>query len=225
MVLIPAGTFTMGSPDNEQDRYLYEEPQHQVTISKPFYMGKYEVTQAQWEAVMGSNPSRSYGVGNNNPVYYVSWNDCQTFITKLNGMGLETFSLPSEAEWEYACRAGTTTRFYWGDDPNDSQIGQYAWYDGNNSPSGTKEVGLKLPNNFGLYDMSGNVWEWCGDWFGSYSSNAQTDPTGPTGGSYRVVRGGDWFSFARGCRSAIRGGPSPGSVHDALGFRLRRSYP
>ncbi|MBC7324568.1 MAG: formylglycine-generating enzyme family protein, partial [Moorella sp. (in: Bacteria)] len=131
MVLIPAGTFMMGSPNNEQDRSSNEGPQHQVTLTKPFYLGKYEVTQAQWKAVMGSNPS--YFRGNNLPVEQVSWNDCQTFIQRLNQLGQGTFRLPTEAEWEYACRAGTTTRFYWGDDPNYSQIGQYAWYDRNSN--------------------------------------------------------------------------------------------
>ncbi|RJP26266.1 MAG: formylglycine-generating enzyme family protein [Candidatus Omnitrophota bacterium] len=226
MVLIPAGTFMMGSPDNEQDRGPDEGPQHQVTITKPFYMGKYEVTQAQWQAVMGSNPS-AFSNKPNHPVEKVSWTDCQTFITKLNGMGLGTFRLPTEAEWEYACRAGTTTSFYWGEDPNDSQIGHYAWYSGNNTPSGTKEVGLKLPNAWGLLDMWGNAFEWCQDLYGSYPSNSQTDPTGPTGGSSRVVRGGHWFGYARYCRSAYRMSrtPEPDYRDNYIGFRLRRSYP
>ncbi len=228
MVLIPAGTFTMGSPDNEQGRWSNEGPQHQVTLTRDFYLGKYEVTQAQWQAVMGSNPAIDYyGKGDNYPVYYMSWDDCQTFITRLNGMGLGTFSLPTEAEWEYACRAGTTTRFYWGDDLDYSQIGQYEWYSGNNSPYGTKEVGLKLPNAWGLFDMSGNVVEWCGDLYSSiyYTSNAQTDPTGPTEGSYRVIRSGYWFDDGRHCRSAFRNSFLPSYAIDIVGFRLRRSYP
>ncbi|RJP32347.1 MAG: formylglycine-generating enzyme family protein, partial [Candidatus Omnitrophota bacterium] len=141
MVLIPAGTFTMGSPSSEKDRDDDEGPQHQVTISKPFYIGKYPVTQAQWLAVMGTNPAEGYGVGNDYPVYNISWNDCQEFIKKLNQMGQGEFRLPTEAEWEYACRAGTTTRFFWGNDLNYTEIKDYAWYDGNNNPRGTKEVG------------------------------------------------------------------------------------
>ncbi len=223
MVHIPAGTFTMGSPSTESGRDSDEGPQHQVTITKDFYLGKYEVTQAQWEAVMGSNPSSSYGVRPNYPVYNVSWNDCQSYIEKLNQMGQGTFRLPTEAEWEYACRAGTQTRFYWGDDPNETQIKDYAWYDGNNSPSGTKEVGLKIPNAFGLYDMSGNVWEWCSDWYGSYPSGSVVDPVGPYSGSHRVNRGGDWGSNAQACRSASRGGHSPDGRASRIGFRLLRS--
>ena len=156
MILIPAGTFTMGSPSNEKDRTI-DEVQHQVTLTKDFYIGKYEVTQAQWQAVMGSNPS-SFS-GDNNPVELVSWNNCQEFITKLNQMGQGTFGLPTEAEWEYSYRAGTTTAFYWGEDTGYSQIGQYAWYSSNSS-SKTHEVGQKLPNAWGMHDMIGNVNEW-----------------------------------------------------------------
>jgi formylglycine-generating enzyme required for sulfatase activity len=219
MVLIPAGTFTMGSPSYEKDRYDGEGPQHPVTITKPFYMGKYEVTQAQWQAVMGSNPS-DFKDKPNNPVEQVSWNDCQTFIEKLNQMGQGTFCLPTEAEWEYACRAGTQTRFYWGDDPNYSQIKDYVWYSGNNSPDGTKEVGQKIPNGFGLYDMSGNVYEWCQDWYGGYSSMLQIDPKGANSGSYRVLRGGTWSGDAGYCRSAHRSTGPPGLWYDGIGFRL-----
>jgi formylglycine-generating enzyme required for sulfatase activity len=239
MVLIPAGTFTMGSPYNEQDRIADEGPQHQVTITRPFYMGKYEVTQAQWQAVMGRNTASTYGVGNNYPVYYVSWDTCVRFCNELSerqglrkvynestqaDMSANGYRLPTEAEWEYACRAGTTTRFYWGDDPNYSQIGQYAWY-GGNSPSGTNEVGLKLPNAWGLYDMSGNVWEWCGDWFGSYANDAQIDPIGLINGSLRVIRSGRWFGEGSYCRSALRNGFSPGQGGNHIGLRLQRSYP
>ncbi|RJP18416.1 MAG: hypothetical protein C4527_29220, partial [Candidatus Omnitrophota bacterium] len=225
MVLIPAGTFTMGSPSSEKDRDNDEGPQHQVTISKPFYLGKYEVTQAQWQAVMGTNPAKDYGVGNDYPVYNVSWNDCQEFIKKINGLKQGEFHLPTEAEWEYSCRAGTTTRFYWGNDLNYTEIKDYAWYYGNNNPRGTKEVGKKKPNAWGLYDMSGNVWEWCKDWYGDYENNTHTNPTGPAGGSYRVLRGGHWGDNARSCRSANRYGFSPGDADYLLGFRLRRSYP
>ena len=157
-----------------------------MTISKAFYLGQYEVTQAQWHAVMDSYPSDhefgDYGEGNDYPVHCVSWNDCQTFISKLNEMGQGTFRLPTEAEWEYACRAGTATRFYWGDDPSYTSINDYAWYfDEGVSLYGIKVVGQKTPNPWGLYDMSGNLWEFCADWFGSiyYSTSPSVDPEGP----------------------------------------------
>ena len=224
MVLIDPGTFTMGSPSSERGRDS-DETQHQVTITQAFYLGKYMVTQAQWESVMGSNPATGSGVGNNYPVYTVSWNDCQIFIENLNGMGLGTFRLPTEAEWEYACRARTQTRFYWGDDLNDSEIVDYAWYGGNNSPSGTKEVGQKQSNAFGLFDMSGNVYEWCSDWYGSYPSGPQVDPQGPSTGSDRVGRGGRWTYYAQHCRSAYRHGVSPNHRGNIIGFRLVREFP
>ncbi len=226
MVLIPAGTFMMGSPPDEKDRDDDEGPQHEVTISQDFYLGKYEVTQAQWEAVMGSNPSYFDGKPNN-PVEDVSWNDCQDFIDNLNDMGLISgeFRLPTEAEWEYACRAGTTTRFYWGDDPKETEIDDYAWYGGNNSPYGTKEVGQKLPNAWGLYDMSGNVYEWCQDWYGDYPSGPIVDPTGQQSGSSRVLRGGYWYYYLQYCRSAFRYYYSPDFRHSGIGVRLLRSSP
>jgi len=207
----------MGSPDDEQDRKEDEGPQHQVTLTKSFYMGKFKVTQGQWQAVMGSNPSLSKGL--NLPVEAVSWNDCQTFIQKLNQLGQGSFRLPTEAEWEYACRAGTTTRFYWGDDSNYSQIGQFAWY-GDNSNFQTHVVGLKLPNAWGLYDMRGNVFEWCQDWYGNYPSSPQVDPTGVNHGSYKVVRGGGYGVSADGCRSAFRDGFDPGIRGGYIGFRV-----
>ena len=145
----------------------------------------------------------------------------QAFITALNtAAGSDVYRLPTEAEWEYACRAGTTTRWSFGDDEN--QLGDYAWYDGNNSPDGTKEVGKKKPNPWGLFDMHGNVWEWCQDRYGSYSSGAQVDPTGSSSGSARVLRGGDFYSGAQAARSANRDSYSPGSRYDFLGFRLLR---
>ncbi|MEW6235528.1 MAG: formylglycine-generating enzyme family protein [Candidatus Omnitrophota bacterium] len=154
----------------------------------------------------------------------VSWNDCQTFIQKLNQLGQGTFRLPTEAEWEYACRAGTTMRFYWEDDPNNSQIGEYAWYDGNRSRNGTEEAGLKLPNAFGLFDMSGNVWEWCQDLYGNYSSDSQNDPTGTNSGSLRLSRGGSWEHHGPGSyRSAARYRHGPDETLNDLGFRLVRN--
>ena len=238
MIPIPAGTFTMGSPSSERGRSS-DEGQHAVTLTQAFYLGKYEVTQAQWAAVMGSNPagSSSYGHGDDYPVHYVSWNDCQSFIEPLNGLGLGTFRLPTEAEWEYACRAGTDTRFSFGDalecaDTGDSYcavMDEYMWWRGNRTyggeQSGSKEVGRKLPNPWGLYDMHGNLWEWCSDWYGSYPSGPQVDPQGLTSGSYRVLRGGYWYNYAQYCRSARRNNYSPGARAIGIGLRLLRSYP
>jgi len=216
LVLIPAGSFTMGD-DKGDDR---EKPTHKVTITKPFYLGKYEVTQEQWEAVMGSNPSHFKGP--KNPVEQVSWADCQQFLVKLNaktgGRGGK-FVLPTEAQWEYACRAGSTGKFCFGDD--EKQLGEYAWYD-ENSEDKTHPVGEKRPNAFGLYDMHGNVWEWCQDWYETYGAEAVTDPRCPETGSFRVYRGGGWNRNARCCRSAYRFGFTPGIRDDDLGFRVSR---
>jgi len=193
---------------------------HKVTISEPFFLGVFEVTQSQWKAVMGSNPSY-FKNNSNNPVENVSWNDCQKFLTKINTMGIGKFRLPTEAEWEYACRAGSTTRFPWGNDPNYSQLRQYAWYDGNSNGT-SHSVGQKKPNAWGLYDMHGNVWEWCSDFYGDYSSGNQTDPRGATSGSYRVMRSGGWDNFAEQLRSAYRSGDKPTFADVDLGFRLVR---
>ena len=229
-VKIPAGSFMMGTPkeqldaiagDNKDYRGWIEDetPQHRVTISKPFYMGKYEVTQAQWKAVMGENPSRFKG--DDRPVENVSWEDVQQFIQKLNEReGKEVCRLPTEAEWEYAARADTTTVYSFGD--NASQLGDYAWY-GENSGSTTHPVGDKKPNAWGLYDMHGNVWEWAQDWYGPYTAEAVTDPSGPATGAYRVIRGGGWDRSARGARSARRYWSHPGYRSDDLGFRCLSS--
>lgn len=238
LVRIPAGTFQMGRYPGEQDSYDWEDPQHPVTIGQDFYLGKYEVTKAQWEAVMGTTPwsGQSYVLDDpDSPAVYVSWTDAQAFISALNthitnsGQGPATMRLPSEAEWEYACRAGTTTRFYWGDDPSYSQIGDYAWYENNAWDAGERYahvVGQKLPNAWGLYDMSGNVWEWCQDDYHSSYTGAPTDGSawGDGSASYRVLRGGRWAGSARYCRTARRSDNTPSNAYSAVGFRPARSF-
>jgi len=211
-VLIPAGTFLMGSKESS-----YSQPPHQVTLSKPFYLGKYQVTQAKWQAIMGSTPSHFEGT--DKPVERVSWNDCQEFIRNLNSReGVNTYRLPTEAEWEYACRAGTTTRFCCGD--GKTMLSQYAWHA--EDFGGAHPVGKKKANTWGLYDMHGNVWEWCQDWYGSYPRNDITDPGGPASGSLRVSRGGSWYHYAKDNTSACRGDRDPDGRYSYLGFRLAR---
>jgi formylglycine-generating enzyme required for sulfatase activity len=220
-VLISAGEFMMGSDDSNKDAYFDEKPQHKVTISKDFYLGKYEVTQEQWEAVMGSNPSWNEGL--KNPVEKVSWDDVQEFVELLNKKeGTTKYRLPAEAEWEYAARAGSTTIYSFGDD--DGQLGYYAWYYGNSGHK-THPVGQKQPNDWGLFDMHGNVWEWVQDWYGEnyYRQSPSSDPTGPTSGSDRVFRGGSWSGDAGRARSAFRDFNSPGYRNYNLGFRLALS--
>ena len=220
-VWIEAGVFQMGS-ENVGD----ERPVHEVEISEGFWLGKYEVTQGEWESVMGSNPSHYKG-DSRRPVERVSWHDVQAFIDTLNAAaGSVVYRLPTEAEWEYACRAGTTTRWSLGDeDGNDeSLLGNYAWYRGNNDPYATKAVGDKSPNSWGLHDMHGNVWEWVQDWYSSsyYNSSPRVDPPGPTSGSVRVFRGGAFNIGAQTLRSARRGGNSPGDRDGGFGARLLR---
>jgi formylglycine-generating enzyme required for sulfatase activity len=215
-VLIPAGSFMMGDANGVND----EKPVHRVNITKPFWLGKYEVTQEQWQAVMGNNPSRFKGP--KNPVEQDSWDDCQQFFDKLNvksGGGGGKFQLPTEAQWEYACRAGSTWKYCFGD--NEGQLGDYAWYDAN-SGNQTHPVGLKRPNAWGLYDVHGNVWEWCQDWYdgGYYAKSPTDDPTGPTTGSRHVLRGGSWFGPAGYCRSAGRLIIGPGIRDYGLGLRV-----
>jgi len=221
-VWIEPGTFLMGAPDSEEVAQSHEKPQHEVTITQGFYLGQYEITQGQWEAVMGSNPS--YFLGANRPVEYVSWYDVHSFIHALNeAAGDSLYRLPTEAEWEYTCRVGTTTRWSFGDE--ESLLEEYAWYSGNRGFSKTRDVGTKLPNPWGLYDMHGNVWEWCQDRYGGYTSDSQVDPTGPATGLYRVIRGGFYKADASYVRSASRSGHEPGYRYFALGARLLRMVP
>ncbi|MDQ1252205.1 MAG: hypothetical protein QG646_1323 [Euryarchaeota archaeon] len=220
-VLIPSGKFIMGSQLDEKGRWDAEGPVHEVIIKNSFYMGKYPVTQKQWKSVMSSNPS--YFKGDDLPVEKVSWNDAQEFIKKLNQTEkTNIYSLPSEAEWEYSCKAGTTTRFSFGDD--ESKLGDYAWY-GENSGSETHPVGQKKPNPWGLYDMHGNAWEWCQDeWHRNYDgapSDGRAWESRST--SSRVYRGGCWKCYAMFCRSAYRLKLRPVYHRDFIGFRLLRN--
>jgi formylglycine-generating enzyme required for sulfatase activity len=191
------------------------EVQHRVTLTKGFWLGVYPVTQAEWQAVMKNNPS--HFKGDNRPVEQVSWVDCQEFCAALSKREGKTYRLPTEAEWEYACRAGTTTAYCFGDDP--AKLGEYAEF-GGNSDNKTHPVGQKKANAWGLYDMHGNVWQWCQDWYGAYPQSDQVDPQGPAQGSYRVFRGGCWSDAPRGCRSAYRDSVWPESREDRRGCRL-----
>ena len=229
MVVIPSGTFMMGTTKGDGD----ERPVHEVTISRDFQLGQTEVTKAQWEAVMGTRPwsGQSSASGStlaplrdpDTPALDVRWDDAQSFITTLNTITGETFRLPTEAEWEYACRAGTTTEYYFGNSP--ANLSNYAWWDGNADDVGERyahTVAQLIPNDFGLYDMHGNVWEWCADWYDSryYSSSPSVDPAGPPSGPSRVIRGGTWYYLASSCRSANRSESGRRNWQNIIGFRL-----
>ena len=227
-VLIPAGAFVMGSPSSELGRFD-NEIQHQVTISRPFYIQTTEVTQGQWKAIMGYNPSYFKDCGDDCPVEYMTWDELQSFIRRLNAKeGTNKYRLPTEAEWEYACRAGSRTALanggiieeFCGHDPNLDAMG---WYCGN-SGDRTHRVAQKQPNAWGLYDMHGNVYEWCQDWFDEdYPTGSVIDPAGPPSGSWRVERGGHWGASACLCRSAYRHWMDPEVSANGLGFRLART--
>ena len=212
MVLIPVGKYKMGSPESEVGR-VDNEKQHEVTLTKPFYIGKYEVTQEQWQSVMRNNLSRTKG--SNLPVTNVLWNDCQEFIKKLNAKTSGGYRFPTEAEWEFACRTGTSTAYSYGDSITTNQA--------NFASSDTKPVGSYKANAFGLYDMHGNVWEWCEDWYGGYSGDAVTDPKGSATGDSHVLRGGSFDAGAGHARSSSRGYILPISRYDGFGFRLARA--
>jgi formylglycine-generating enzyme required for sulfatase activity len=226
LVKIEPGNFRMGSPASEAERDNDEGPEHQVTIRHGFWMGKYEVTQGQYQAVMGNNPS-SFKGSTNLPVENVSWVDAANFCGKLTEQeraagrvaSNQVYRLPAEAEWEYACRAGSTSRFGYGDDPGYIKLGQYAWF-GDNAGRQTHPVGGKSPNAWGLYDLHGNVYEWCLDRHGVYPGGSVDDPKGPDSGSFRVIRGGSWNNNARNCRSANRNNNDPTNRNNNLGFRV-----
>jgi formylglycine-generating enzyme required for sulfatase activity len=226
-VWIEPGTFTMGSPASEEGRNA-DEPQHEVTISQGFYLGQFEITQAQWEGVMGTRPWAEQDFVQSNPSHpavYISWDDMQAFVKGLDdAAGEMIYRLPTEAEWEYACRAGSTTRWSFGDD--ESQLGDYAWYGVNAwdvDLTWAQPVGTKRPNPWGLYDMHGNVWEWVQEWHGSYSSTSVVDPQGASSGSFRVLRGGSFGRTAQFVRSADRNGGTPFGRRSGIGARLLRT--
>ena len=217
-ILIPAGTFMMGSPPDEPLRKP-DEKQHEVTISKPFYMQTTEVTQELWKLIMGHNPAVFKTCGTDCPVSMVSWNEAQEFLKRINKREkTDKYRLPTEAEWEYACRAGTTTVYNTGNCITTDQANYHGKHPLPGCPEGLNRetplaVGSFPPNAFGLYDMHGNLWEWCQDWYGDYPSGHVTDPTGPPSGDGRVVRGGSWNHFAANMRSAYRGAEVPDGQH------------
>ncbi len=213
MIYVEGGSFVMGCTSEQSDCFDNERPAHRVTVDS-YYIGETEVTQELWTAVMGSNPSFK---GTQRPVDNVCWHDCQDFIRKLNQITGKNFRLPTEAEWEYAARGGKKSKSYKYSGSN--TIDNVAWYT-NNSGNQTHNVKTKFPNELGIYDMSGNVWEWCQDWYGYYANSPQANPTGPSSGSYRVLRGGSWYSSAQYCRVAIRGNGTPSLRYDDYGFRL-----
>ena len=224
-VFISPGTFIMGSSETELGRKDDELP-HEVSITHGFFLQSTPVTQGQWKAVMGNNPSQFFPKGDDYPVESVSWYDCQKFIERLNSTGEHIYRLPTETEWEYACRAGKFSSSSEGEiielfcehDPNLDAVG---WYCGN-SDRATHPTAQKKPNPWGLYDLHGNVLEWCQDWYGPYPATPQTDPTGSITGPGRIIRGGSWFSNAKSCRSAARLYWSPNAKSDFIGFRLVR---
>jgi len=218
MVYVEGGTFTMGATSEQgSEADSDEKPTHRVTLSS-YMIGQTEVTQALWQAVMGNNPSEFKG-DNRRPVEWVSWDDCQEFLRKLNSITGQHFRLPTEAEWEFAARGGVNSRGYKYSGSNN--IGDVAWY-WDNSGETTHPVGTKTGNELGIYDMSGNVWEWCNDWYGwnYYSSSPSNNPQGPSSGSYRVLRGGSWGLSTRLCRVSDRDGCNPDGRSDDFGLRL-----
>ena len=211
MIYCAPGSFMMGSPEDEEDRDD-DETQHKVTLTKGFWLGKYPVTQSQWKSVMGKKIT--YFGGDDNPVDYVSWDDCKEFIKKINSRFNFTARFPTEAEWEYACRAGNGDAY-----SGTGDLDEMGWYD-ENSENRTHPVGEKEPNDWGFYDMHGNVCEWCADWYGSYPTKAVTDPEGPASGSGRVQRGGGYYYDASYCTSSYRYNFNPSSYNSSFGFRL-----
>jgi formylglycine-generating enzyme required for sulfatase activity len=226
MVFIPAGNFTLGSPANEEDRFSDEGPQTPVTISQGFWIGARPVTQLEYNSIMGTNPS-SFAGTLELPVESVSWFDATNYCARLTEQAVAghripagcQYRLPTEAEWEYACRAETTTRFNYGDDPGYLNFSTYAWY-AENSSNQTHPVATKLPNPWGIYDMYGNVWQWCQDWYGPYPGVPVTDPKGPATGLNRVLRAGSWADYPNLCRTACRILDEPSALYSTYGLRV-----
>jgi formylglycine-generating enzyme required for sulfatase activity len=222
---LPAGKFLMGSPkgdmgaaNDESDRAPNNPAQHEVTLSKPFLIGVTEITQEQYQQVTGTNPSHFKGA--DLPVDSVSWEDATRFCKMLSDKTGKVVRIPTEAEWEYACRAGSTTRYFHGDDPDSEELADHAWYEVNAGRK-THPVGLKKPNAWGLCDMGGNLWEWCQDFYaGPYEDKSVTDPKGPAAGGIRILRGGCWETGRLSCRSTNRGGMIPGRATSRFGFRV-----
>ena len=217
-VKLPAGCFQMGCGPQDGDCDSDEKPAHKVCVDE-FWLGKYEVTQAQWQKIMGSNPA-NFQDSPVHPVEEVSWDDVQAYLKKLNWQaGTFAYRLPTEAEWEYACRAGTQTAYSFGNDAGN--LGEYAWYNGNSGDK-THAVGQLKPNPWGLYDMHGNVWEWCQDWYGEnyYSNSSEKNPQGPSSGEYRLLRGGSWHDYASYVRCASRVRSNPDSRYGSFGLRV-----
>ena len=215
MVYVKAGSFMMGASENDEDVQDREMPEHQVALTGSYYIGKYEVTQGLWKVVMGKNPSSSKG--DDYPVEKVSWNNVQEFIAKLNELTGKKYALPTEAQWEYAARGGEKSKGYKYSGSND--LDEVAWYN-SNSNNATNPVGMKAPNELGIYDMTGNVSEWCQDYYDDYSSDAQIDPVGPENGSTCVLRGGSWAEIERRCRVSFRSDKELDKRDFELGFRL-----
>lgn len=229
MVYVKGGTFTMGTPGEQENSASFsdEQPVHQVTLSD-YYIGKYEVTQELWSAVMGTTvedqrnkTDKSWslrGVAPEYPIYYVNWDEAQEFCSKLSQLTGKKYVLPTEAQWEYAARGGAKSKGY--EYSGSSRVGEVAWYGERWEKGSTHPVGIKQPNELGIYDMSGNVWEWCSDWYGHYSAAAQTNPQGPASGQHRVLRGGAWGGSDWLCRVADRFEDHPGYRYYYFGFRI-----
>jgi formylglycine-generating enzyme required for sulfatase activity len=215
LIFVPSGLFIMGASEGDKEAQEYEKPSHGVVISRNFFLSKYPVTQGLWEIFMGYNPSRFKGAFR--PVENVTFDEVQSFLEKINRAETRNFRLPTEAEWEYAARAGAVEPFHFGSDMD--SLDKYAWFN-LNSTGRTQTVGLKQPNKWGFYDMLGNVWEWVSDWFGDYPASSETNPVGPSEGENKVIRGGAWGSSPWLCRSSTRNAKNPGERSPLIGFRL-----
>jgi uncharacterized protein (TIGR02996 family) len=219
LCLVPPGSFRMGSPAGARQVSEWERPAHPVTLTRGFWLGVHPVTQAQWQAVLGPLPPHCNFEGDDLPVHGVAWKSARHFCEKLTRKTGQRFRLPSEAEWEYACRAGTSTAYCCGD--GQELLGEHAWY-ADNAGDKPHPVGQKRPNAWGIHEMQGGIVEWCADWFGEYPDQPRTDPTGPADGQMRVLRGAAWYCYAAHCRSASRARNTPDDAYEGYGFRVVR---